>query len=67
MKKMLKGREELYFSFFMGRLLGEHLRDALAQLRRQHGIARAALVKAEERMKGYQALVSELKAEVGTV
>lgn len=64
---MLKAREELYFSFFMGRLLGEHLRDALTQLRRQRRITKAALIKAEEMMRQYQAQVMELRAKAETV
>lgn len=61
---MQRMENELYFSFFMGRLLGEHLRDALTQLRRQREISKAALSKAEEMMSQYRGQVEQLRAEV---
>jgi len=44
----------LYFSFFMGRLLGDHLRDTLSQIKEGRREIKDALSQSEAMLKEYR-------------
>lgn len=54
MKKM----NEMYFSFFMGRLLGDQLKETLCQIRRERQEVKNALTKS-------QAVLNQSRLQLG--
>jgi hypothetical protein len=51
---MQRIKGELYFSFFMGRLLGDHLRETLSQIKKERRELKDALSRSEVMLEEYK-------------
>jgi hypothetical protein len=66
MRTEVRAGKELFLSFFMMRLLGEHLRKSLERLQQQRRWAKEALEEAEGELRLCRSKIAELRDWRGT-